>query len=103
MILSFQQRKALLSFVVFVWSTHNWVDVVVYSLDLKALSLERVEIILRVIPNEKEVKAYKEYDKMKKPVEVLSEEDKFMAGVSALDFNTVIIALVFIDFSCICT
>jgi len=51
------------------------------SLDLKALFLERVEILLRIIPNEQEVKAYKEYERDRKPTSLLSEEDRFMICV----------------------
>ena len=52
-----------------------------FSLDLKTLSLERVEILQRIVPNDQEIKLYKEYERNKKPVEVLSDEDKFMINV----------------------
>jgi len=41
-----------------------------------------VEIILRVIPNDQEIKLYREYEADGKPVEVLADEDKFMLSVS---------------------
>ena len=46
------------------------------------LTLERVEILMRVIPNEQEVKDLKEYEKDRKPIEALSDEDRFMLNVS---------------------
>ena len=42
-------------------------------LDVKTLSLDRVEILLRVSPNEQEVKAFKEYERERKPIDVLSD------------------------------
>jgi len=67
-------------------SLKTWSDIILYhySLDLKTLSLERVEILMRVIPNDQEVKAFKEYEKEKKPITALSEEDRFMITVSWL-------------------
>ena len=49
-----------------------------FSFDLKTLSLERVEILMRMVPNEQEVKLLKDYEKDRKPLEILSDEDKFM-------------------------
>ena len=51
------------------------------SLDLKTLYLERVEILLRIVPNEQELKAYREYERERKPTSLLSEEDRFMICV----------------------
>ena len=53
------------------------------NLDLKTLSLEKVEILMRIIPNEQEVKAFREYERERKPLEVLSDEDKFVHNVSS--------------------
>ncbi|ELU17806.1 hypothetical protein CAPTEDRAFT_171809 [Capitella teleta] len=55
------------------------------SLNLQTLSLERVEILQRVMPNEQEVKAFKEYTRDHKPVEVLSDEDKFMMSLMKVE------------------
>ncbi|KAI0214437.1 Formin-like protein [Lamellibrachia satsuma] len=55
------------------------------SLDLKTLSLERVEILLRIIPNDQEMKLYRDYERDKKPVDVLSEEDKFMISLMKVE------------------
>ena len=54
------------------------------SLDLTMLSSELVEIILRVVPSDQEIKLYREYVADGKPVEVLADEDKFMLAVSLL-------------------
>jgi len=54
------------------------------SLDLTTLSSELVEIILRVVPSDAEIKLYHEYEADGKPVEVLADEDKFMLCVSRL-------------------
>ena len=56
------------------------------SLDLKTLYLERVEILLRILPNEQELKAYREYERDRKPTSLLSEEDRFMICVSIVQF-----------------
>ncbi|XP_064648618.1 formin-like protein isoform X3 [Lineus longissimus] len=48
------------------------------SFDLKILHLELVDILRRMIPNEKEVKAFKEYEKERKPINMLAEEDQFI-------------------------
>ncbi len=37
---------------------------------------------MRVVPNEKEVKEFKQYERDRKPLEILSDEDKFMYSVS---------------------
>lgn len=50
----------------------------VYSYDLQALPLEFVEMLPRFIPNEIELKAFKQYEKDGKPFETLASEDKFM-------------------------
>jgi len=56
------------------------------SLDLKTLYLERVEILLRILPNDQELKAYREYERDRKPTALLSEEDRFMICVSIILF-----------------
>ena len=73
-----------LDFLLFKYSEIN--PCFLQSLDLKTLSLERVEILLRVVPNEKEVKEFKQYEREKKPLAILSDEDKFIYSVSLLCF-----------------
>ncbi|BFZ01227.1 hypothetical protein BsWGS_04266 [Bradybaena similaris] len=48
------------------------------GLDLKRLSLDIVDIMMTVLPNEQEVKAYKNFERDRQSVAVLSDEDKFM-------------------------
>ena len=56
----------------------------VYSYDLGALSLEYVEMLPRFIPNEMELKAFKNYERSGKSFEELADEDKFMWLVNSL-------------------
>ena len=49
-----------------------------YSYDLSALPLEYVEMLPRFIPNEMELKAFKNYEKSGKSFDDLTAEDKFM-------------------------
>ena len=49
---------------------------------MTTLSSELVEIILRIVPKDHEVKVYREYIADGKPVEVLADTDKFMLAVS---------------------
>jgi hypothetical protein len=49
-----------------------------FSFDLKTLPLELVDILRRMIPNEKEIKAFKEYEKERKPINMLADEDQFV-------------------------
>ncbi|CAK8671797.1 formin-like protein 2 isoform X2 [Clavelina lepadiformis] len=50
----------------------------VYSYDLSTLPLEYVEMLPRFIPNEMELKAFKDYEKSGKSFDALAAEDKFM-------------------------
>lgn len=55
------------------------------NLDLKQLSLENVEILLKMVPTEQECKAYKEYAADKKDVNLLTEEDKFVMNLTKIE------------------
>ncbi|CAH0692033.1 unnamed protein product [Spodoptera exigua] len=55
------------------------------SLDLKQLPLESVEILQRMVPTEAEQKAYKEYVAEKKPINQLTEEDKFLMQLAKVE------------------
>ncbi|XP_063585534.1 formin-like protein isoform X3 [Penaeus indicus] len=55
------------------------------SLDLKTLSVESVELLQRMIPNDSEVKAYREYERDRKPVNQLTDEDQYMLQLSKVD------------------
>uniref|UniRef100_F7AXL0 Formin-like protein n=1 Tax=Ciona intestinalis TaxID=7719 RepID=F7AXL0_CIOIN len=50
----------------------------VYSYDLKSLPIEYVEMLPRFIPNDGELKAFKDYEKHGKSFNDLASEDKFM-------------------------
>jgi len=50
----------------------------VYSYDLTSLPLEYVEMLPRFIPNEMELKAFKNYVKSGTSFDDLTAEDKFM-------------------------
>ena len=54
----------------------------VYSYDLGALPLEFVEMLPRFIPNDMELKAFKDFERTGKSYEELAAEDKFMWLVS---------------------
>lgn len=57
----------------------------VNTLDLKQLPLESVEILQRMVPTEAEQKAYKEYVAEKKPINQLTEEDKFLMQLAKVE------------------
>ncbi|XP_052827265.1 formin-like protein 2 [Octopus bimaculoides] len=50
----------------------------IIMLDLQKLSLDMVDILLTILPNESEFKAYKEFERNKSNIAVLTDEDKFM-------------------------
>ena len=56
----------------------------VYSYDLGSLPLEYVEMLPRFIPNEMELKQFKNYERSGKSFEELTSEDKFMWLVRAM-------------------
>ncbi|XP_033762894.1 formin-like protein isoform X1 [Pecten maximus] len=58
--------------------TNDEVMKAINSIDLKRLSLDLVDILLTIMPNEQEVKAYKQYERDRKPKERLTDEDRFM-------------------------
>ncbi|XP_042901544.1 formin-like protein [Parasteatoda tepidariorum] len=63
-------------------------DVVVRAinaLDLTTLSQEYVEVLLRMVPTEAEMKAYKEYERNRKSVDALTDEDKFLFQLSKVE------------------
>jgi len=55
-----------------------------YTYDLSRLSLDHVEMLPSFMPNEQELKAFKDYEKSGKNFEELTPEDKFMWLVSIL-------------------
>ncbi|XP_071545954.1 formin-like protein [Panulirus ornatus] len=57
----------------------------VNSLDLKTLNVDSVELLQRMVPTDAEIKAYREYERERKPVNQLTEEDQFMLQLSKID------------------
>ncbi|XP_044731705.1 formin-like protein isoform X1 [Chrysoperla carnea] len=57
----------------------------VNSLDLKALPLDNVELLQRMVPTEQETKAYREYIIEKKNINLLTEEDKFLLQLTKVE------------------
>ncbi|CAG0882629.1 unnamed protein product [Darwinula stevensoni] len=58
---------------------------IVSSFDLKALPLESLEILQRMLPTEAEVKAYREYERDHRPVNMLTEEDRYLLQLSKIE------------------
>ncbi|KAK4311569.1 hypothetical protein Pmani_016931 [Petrolisthes manimaculis] len=57
----------------------------VNSLDLKTLGLDNVELLQRMVPTDAEIKAYREYERERKPIPQLTEEDQYMLNLSKVD------------------
>jgi len=52
------------------------------TLDLRVLSTEYIDLLMHIIPNEQEVKAFNNYESDKKPLDALTPVDRFMMQVS---------------------
>lgn len=61
------------------WSTS------VPSFDLKTLPVDFVECLMRFLPTENEVKVLRLYERERKPLENLSDEDRFMMQFSKIE------------------
>ncbi|XP_058021970.1 formin-like protein 3 isoform X3 [Ahaetulla prasina] len=57
----------------------------IYTFDLKTLPVDFVECLMRFLPTENEVKLLRQYEKERKPVEELSDEDRFMLHFSKVE------------------
>jgi hypothetical protein len=55
------------------------------ALDIQTLSVETVELLQRMVPQEVEIKAYREYNMAGKDIKRLSEEDLLMRQFSAVE------------------
>lgn len=55
------------------------------SLDADQLSLDSIEILLRMIPTAQEIKAYSDYEAQGKSIDALTEEDKFLFKMSKIE------------------
>ncbi|KAL7644452.1 UNVERIFIED_CONTAM: hypothetical protein RMT77_005284 [Armadillidium vulgare] len=57
----------------------------VNSQDLNTLNIENVELLQRMVPNDVEIKAYREYERERKLINQLTEEDQYMLQLSKID------------------
>lgn len=55
------------------------------ALDTNILSLDYTEVLLRMIPQEEEMKAYREYERAGRPLEELNDVDKFLLQVCKVE------------------
>ncbi|GAV07212.1 hypothetical protein RvY_17081 [Ramazzottius varieornatus] len=54
------------------------------NFDMERLRQDYIEVLLRIMPAEEEIKKYKDYDREKRPVDVLTDEDKFLLQMISL-------------------
>ncbi|OQR79848.1 formin protein CG32138-like, partial [Tropilaelaps mercedesae] len=57
----------------------------VNNLDLKSMSHDQLETLMRMVPNEAESKALKQYEKDHKNVDGLTDEDKFLLQLTKVE------------------
>ena len=57
----------------------------VFRFDLKTLPVDFVECLMRFLPTENEVKVFRLYERERKPLENLSDEDRFMMQFSKIE------------------
>lgn len=57
----------------------------VNALDTQSVSMETIELLQRMIPLDAEIKAYREYNTLKKDVDNLTEEDRLMRQFSCVE------------------
>lgn len=55
------------------------------NLDLKSLSLDKVEILQKMTPTDDEIKEYRKYCAEKKDINLLTDEDKFMLQLTKVE------------------
>uniref|UniRef100_A0A3B3R1D4 Formin like 2 n=2 Tax=Paramormyrops kingsleyae TaxID=1676925 RepID=A0A3B3R1D4_9TELE len=53
--------------------------------DLRTLPVDFVECLMRFMPTEKEVKVLRQYERERKPLEILADEDRFMMLFSKIE------------------
>lgn len=56
-----------------------------FRFDLKTLPVDFVECLMRFLPTENEVKVLRLYERERKPLEHLSDEDRFMMQFSKIE------------------
>uniref|UniRef100_A0A8D0HM13 Formin like 3 n=1 Tax=Sphenodon punctatus TaxID=8508 RepID=A0A8D0HM13_SPHPU len=57
----------------------------IHTFDLKTLPVDFVECLMRFLPTEAEVKLLRQYEKERKPLEELADEDRFMLHFSKVE------------------
>uniref|UniRef100_A0A3Q3FPW2 Formin-like 2b n=1 Tax=Labrus bergylta TaxID=56723 RepID=A0A3Q3FPW2_9LABR len=57
----------------------------IHTFDLRTVRVDFVECLMRFLPTEAEVKLLRQYERDRKPVEALSDEDRFMMQFSRIE------------------
>nr|XP_019963283.1 PREDICTED: formin-like protein 2 isoform X2 [Paralichthys olivaceus] len=57
----------------------------IHTFDLRTVRVDFVECLMRFLPTEAEVKTLRQYERDRKPVEALSDEDRFMMQFSRIE------------------
>ncbi|XP_053273251.1 formin-like protein 2 [Pleuronectes platessa] len=57
----------------------------IHTFDLRTVRMDFVECLMRFLPTEAEVKTLRQYERDRKPVEALSDEDRFMMQFSRIE------------------
>ncbi|KAI4793358.1 hypothetical protein KUCAC02_032773 [Chaenocephalus aceratus] len=57
----------------------------IHTFDLRTVRVDFVECLMRFLPTEAEVKLLRQYEKDRKPLEALSDEDRFMMQFSRIE------------------
>lgn len=65
--------------------THPIVALPPLSFDLRTLPVDFVECLMRFQPTENEVKTLRQFEKERKPLESLTDEDRFMMQFSKIE------------------
>lgn len=65
--------------------TNDEIGRAITAIDLQTLSLDVVDILLTILPNDGELKAFRNYEKEKKPVNQLTDEDRFMLHLTKVE------------------
>jgi len=68
---------------------------IIFSLDLKILTTDTIDILQHFIPNESEIKAFASYLSDGKSIMNLSDEDRFLYGVKIFLINIITFLFVF--------
>lgn len=56
-----------------------------FSFDLRTLPVDFVECLMRFQPTENEIKVLRQFEKERKPLESLTDEDRFMMQFSKIE------------------